>query len=1177
MSDVGLDATLSLDIRSATEQVARLERALDAATMVTVRADTREVTNEVTASIDAADTEATVTGDAASLTGDVTAAVDSADTAVTITGDASQLPGDVTAGVDAGDSNVALTADGQEITSTVTAATDAGDSHVVLTADAGSVQSATSSVRSLRDELDGARGSGLALATSIQVLASGAVVAGLYQAVQAASDLEEGITKANVVFEDGIDEIRVYGREAATNVGLSEAAALEATATFGNLFTALGSTRQEATKLAPEVVSLAADFASFNNLAVDETLEKLRSGLIGEIEPLRSLGVSFDAAAVEAKAMELGIAGATGAVSEGAKVQARWALILEQSTNAQGDFARTSDGLANQQRIFTAEVANTVTAIGEQLAPAFSALLATGRENLPMLEQLGVALGGSLANALLAVTPLLGTTASLLVALTPVIDLLASGLEAIPAPVLQLAASLFVVNRALRLAAPGITLASTVLSRMLVPTTAVTGAFNRGAPAAGRFQSAVGGLAGAITPANLALVGAGIALVAFTMASQDAARENAEVERQLDSFAETLGSAETASDGLNTALEQLIESGEEFQTTIFGIGDFDLAKTLNAAGISASQLADAVTAGDGSLGRLRERLRESGEEGATTAFQLGVVAEQMQESAQRALEAGIALGTYTEKEAQAAIAANTSASGAVNYAAALDQLKVATTEVGAATEATRATLEVTRVALVALGEAAPFVAAHLRSITQDGATNQEFVNLALAIDQAKLSEEQLGQVAAALGVPLDALQANVEGVTASVQSFVQGVQSSLPSLVSSLQGLGEGVTFQGIRDEFAKTLEAMVGFEANLAALAAFPNVQAAAAAAGPEVAAVLAQGVKDGKTEALSEMELMALGISRTEQGIIDTSTNQYAPAFAASQANAGIGATGAFVRGFQIAPHTTAQGDAAVNIMRGKAGALDSAGRGTGSAGARGFGSGIAPMPETARRTSQAAADSVRRVDGFSPGSSVGSSIVDGMTSGVSASAGRLAGAAGQAVRDALAHAKGLIGARSPSRVFAEEVGRPISEGIAVGITQSEAEIRLAMSGALGGSLQAAIDEVQAHVARGGRIFEDFSFVGASANLRNFNDAIAEMTGGKLANLAKVEQQLARVRPIPRAVAAAPAAGTVINVAAGAVVVQLPVGSTAADQQRVLRDASAAFWGTLADRRVTASAAAR
>jgi hypothetical protein len=270
-----------------------------------------------------------------------------------------------------------------------------------------------------------------------------------------------------------------------------------------------------------------------------------------------------------------------------------------------------------------------------------------------------------------------------------------------------------------------------------------------------------------------------------------------------------------------------------------------------------------------------------------------------------------------------------------------------------------------------------------------------------------------------------------------------------------------------------------------------------------------------------------MALGIAQTEQGIINTSTNQYAPAFAASQANAGIGATGAFVRTFQIAPHTTAQGDAAVNIMRGKAGALEGAGRGTGSAGARGFGSGIAPMPETARRTTQSAADSVRNVDGFGPGSSVGKSIVDGMTSGVSASAGALAGAAGQAVRDALAHAKGLINARSPSKVFAREVGEPISQGIAVGITAEAPKVN------------AALDDV----------------------------------------LAVPDVPLARVRPFGGAAggAAAGVGNTFVTVAAGAVVVNLPAGSTAADQQRILRDAGAAFWGTMADRRVTAGAAAR
>ena len=98
-----------------------------------------------------------------------------------------------------------------------------------------------------------------------------------------------------------------------------------------------------------------------------DALEKLRSGLVGEAEPLRVLGVNINEATTKAKAFELGLVGANGVVSEAAKVQARYALILEQTVTAQGDFARTADGVANTQRTLTAEWENAQVVIGQAL------------------------------------------------------------------------------------------------------------------------------------------------------------------------------------------------------------------------------------------------------------------------------------------------------------------------------------------------------------------------------------------------------------------------------------------------------------------------------------------------------------------------------------------------------------------------------------------------------------------------------------------------------------------------------------------------------------------------------------------------------------------------------------------------------------------------------------------
>ena len=204
--------------------------------------------------------------------------------------------------------------------------------------------------------------------------------------IEAASDLEESTSKAQVVFGSFFDDIEAFASTAPQALGLANAQALEFTGTFGNLFVALGLSQSAAADLAPEIVQLGADLASFNNLEVTEALDKLRAGLVGEAEPLRALGININAATVEAKALELGLADASGAVDDAAKVQARYALILEQTTTAQGDFARTSDGIANRQRTLTAEFQNTRAAVGEALLPAFELLLEIAPQLTSIIE-----------------------------------------------------------------------------------------------------------------------------------------------------------------------------------------------------------------------------------------------------------------------------------------------------------------------------------------------------------------------------------------------------------------------------------------------------------------------------------------------------------------------------------------------------------------------------------------------------------------------------------------------------------------------------------------------------------------------------------------------------------------------------------------------------------------------
>lgn len=213
--------------------------------------------------------------------------------------------------------------------------------------------------------LGGALG-GLATAA---VGAMATVTAALGTTIGPASDLEETISKTTVVFGDWSEDVIHWGQRAAEALGMSQNTAMGAASTYGNLFRAMGIGVETSADMSMNLVGLAADLASFNNMDPTQVLDALRSGLSGETEPLKRLGVNLNAAMVEAKALEMGLWDGNGALDAAAKAQATYALVMEQTSLAQGDFARTSDGLANQQRILDANLENIKATIGVGILP----------------------------------------------------------------------------------------------------------------------------------------------------------------------------------------------------------------------------------------------------------------------------------------------------------------------------------------------------------------------------------------------------------------------------------------------------------------------------------------------------------------------------------------------------------------------------------------------------------------------------------------------------------------------------------------------------------------------------------------------------------------------------------------------------------------------------------------
>jgi hypothetical protein len=189
-------------------------------------------------------------------------------------------------------------------------------------------------------------------------------------AISAASDLGESQSKVTAVFKDQADEVMAWAETSATAFGQSKQQALEAAGTYGNLFQAFGLTSDAAQEMSTRMVELAADLASFNNTSIDDAIEALRSGLSGETEPLKRFGIALNDARMKSEALALGIYDGVGALTAGQKAQAAYQVILNDTSIAQGDFARTSDGLANTQRILQAAVENAKAEIGTGLVNA---------------------------------------------------------------------------------------------------------------------------------------------------------------------------------------------------------------------------------------------------------------------------------------------------------------------------------------------------------------------------------------------------------------------------------------------------------------------------------------------------------------------------------------------------------------------------------------------------------------------------------------------------------------------------------------------------------------------------------------------------------------------------------------------------------------------------------------
>lgn len=196
----------------------------------------------------------------------------------------------------------------------------------------------------------------------------------LKDSIKQASDLGESINAVNKAYGNYAKDVLALGDDVASRLGLSTVDFNAAAVRFSAFAERITGGSGDIAGVVDSLTTRAADFASVFNIDVSEALAVFQSGLSGEAEPLKRFGINLLDSEVKAYAYANGIANVGAQLTETQKVQARYGLLLESTAKTAGDFADTSDGLANSQRILQANIKNLQAQVGEGLTPVMASL-----------------------------------------------------------------------------------------------------------------------------------------------------------------------------------------------------------------------------------------------------------------------------------------------------------------------------------------------------------------------------------------------------------------------------------------------------------------------------------------------------------------------------------------------------------------------------------------------------------------------------------------------------------------------------------------------------------------------------------------------------------------------------------------------------------------------------------
>jgi hypothetical protein len=240
---------------------------------------------------------------------------------------------------------------------------------------------------------------------SFALLGAGAAMVGFAKTtISSASNLEESINAVEKTFGAAGEAVLAIGENSAESFGLAKSEFNSAAVSFAGFAKTIAGNGGDVAGTVEILIGRATDFASVMNLEVTEAMSIFQSTLAGQSRPIRQYGLDISDTAIKLHALETGLIETDRQMSEGEKQIARYSLLLQETDQWAGDFADTSDDLANNLRRFNGSLEDTRAEIGKELLPVMTDLLDVGRDLIPVLVEIGkfiglVAKGAALAAA----------------------------------------------------------------------------------------------------------------------------------------------------------------------------------------------------------------------------------------------------------------------------------------------------------------------------------------------------------------------------------------------------------------------------------------------------------------------------------------------------------------------------------------------------------------------------------------------------------------------------------------------------------------------------------------------------------------------------------------------------------------------------------------------------------